>query len=95
MNEKYEEHIKQCWNFSNKIVEKNLELDGVIGSNIKIKVFEKILTPFHYFEAPEDRQNQKPSEAQLKYAKSLKIKNPEEYTRAELSRKIKEALKDD
>jgi len=92
MNANYAEHVKQCWQFSDTTTTKVLDLDGVIAANIKLKIFEKCLSPFHYFADGGEKQDPKPSEAQIKYAKSLKIKNPENYTKKELSKMIKEAI---
>ena len=92
--ERYLDHIKECWNFTKLAVEDELRLSGVVATNIKIKIFEKYLSPYHYFLEDKEKQTPNPTEAQIKYAKSLKIKNPENYTKKTLSEKIKEVLND-
>jgi hypothetical protein len=95
MNETYAEHIKKCLQFSEATTEKVLGLDGIFATNIELKIFEKCLSPYYYFSENREKQDPKPSDAQIKYANSLKIKNPESYTKRDLSKKIKEVLVND
>jgi hypothetical protein len=91
-NEKYVNHINQCWRFSEKTVEEELQLEGIIATNIKLKIFEKCLIPYHYFIEGNVKQEQKPTDKQLKLAKKLEIQNPESYTKDTISKKIDEVL---
>jgi len=93
--EEYKKHIKQSWYFSNNIVENTLKIKGVLATNLKLKIFEKITTPLHFFQQGQNKNKPKPTEAQIKYAKSLDIENPKSYTKKELSEKIKEVLSND
>jgi len=95
MNNEYIKHIKKCWDFSETTVEKELKINGVAATNIKIKIFEKILTPLHYFQQENTDQEPKPTDKQMKLAKKLGIKNPENYTKKSISEKINEVLQND
>jgi len=94
MNEKYEEHLKKCWGFAEKSTEEILQLEGNLATNIKIKIFEKCVSPYHYF-LENKQQEPPPTPKQLKLAKKLGIKNPESYTKETISQKIDEVLSND
>jgi len=92
--EKYIEHIKERWNFARKTVLEKLELKNHIADNIAITIFEKCVSPYHYFIGnDETNDDEKPTKKQIHYAKKLGIKDPEFYTKKDLSNKIDEVTK--
>lgn len=92
--EKYKEHIKERWSFARKIVLETLELKNHIADNIAITIFEKCVSPYHYFSSESNEQNEdKPTMKQIAYAKRLGIKDPEFYTKESLSEEIDKVTK--
>ena len=90
--EKYKEHIKDCWDAS---LEASREIFDYASDtelkNIRLAIFDKLLTPFHYFTPKEDikeNNDEPPTEKQISYANKLGIPNPEQYTKMELAREI-------
>jgi len=94
MNEKYVKHIKKCCDFAETTVDKELLLEGIISTNLKLKLFDKCASPYHYFLEDEPKEP-KPTEKQIEYAKKLGIKNPETYTKKTLSKKIDGVLQNE
>jgi len=91
----YVEHLKERWGFSLETAEKELGQKTHVATNLALSIFDKCASPYYFFVEDREKQNPQPSEAQVKYAKSLKIEKPETYTRKELSQKIKEMLAND
>lgn len=89
--EKYINHIKESWSFAQETSEKSLNLKGHVATNVALKIFEKCASPFHYF-SQETKQEEKPTEKQLAYAKQLGIENPESYPKKILRQKITEVV---
>ena len=89
----YIEHIRERWSFAKRVSEDELELTNHVATNVAISIFDKVVSPYHYFlqntgAAP--ITDDPPTEKQLSYAKKLGIENPESYTKKELSKKIDE-----
>jgi len=81
----YIEHIKQANDFTKRAIREN----GIPPEFARV-IFEKCLTSHHYFIKNNKTDGDKPSERQLKFANDLKIENPEQYNKKELSELIKE-----
>jgi hypothetical protein len=93
--EKYEEHVKKGWSFAKKTAE-TLTDDEHLRSELAVKIFDKLVSPLHYFlqgNRSGEPSIQPPTERQIEFARNLEIKNPEKFSREELSKKIDEALK--
>ena len=91
--EKYKQHIKEGWCFAQKTANE-LASESDLRPKLALAIFEKIVSPLHYFlQDGEQGASQPPSEQQLKFAYVLGIVNPEQYSKQELSLKIGEALK--
>ena len=88
--EKYLEHIKERWSFATKTVEKELELKNHVATNVALSIFDKTVTPYHYFVVDNKTMDEKPTGKQITYAKKLGIIDPEKYTKKTLSEKIDE-----
>jgi len=88
-NEKeYEDHIKESWEFANKTANNtNSEMKGKLA----LIIFEKTCSPHHYFRQNGNQDNDGPTMKQINYAKKLGIKEPEKYTKQELSKQIERA----
>jgi len=93
--EEYKKHIEEGWNFSKRSAEAIAE-DERIKSELALKIFERVCSPYHYFLKEYESGTSEfvsPSDKQIKYAKDLNIENPEKYSKDELSKKIDEVLK--
>jgi hypothetical protein len=92
-NKEFENHVKEGWCFAKEVTEKILKLEGHKATNVELIIFEKCLSPLYYFiqDATVKTTEEKPTEKQIKYAKSLGIENPEHYSKKEISKKIDEA----
>jgi len=93
--EKYEEHVKKGWIFAKKTAE-NLTDDERLRSELAVKIFDKLVSPLHYFlqgNGSGEPTAQPPTERQIEFAKKLEIQDPEKFSREELSKKIDERLK--
>ena len=88
--EKYLDHIKERWSFATKTAEETLELKNHLATNVALSIFEKRVTPYHYFVEDNKTTDDPPTEKQIFYAKKLGIENPESYTKKTLSEKIDE-----
>jgi hypothetical protein len=88
----FEKHIREGWNFSQKMVKDALKLEGHVATNVSLAIFEKYISPRYYF--VKDTQGDPPTEKQINLAKKLGISKPEQYTKKELSKKLSEALDD-
>ncbi|MCJ7571838.1 MAG: hypothetical protein MUO82_08185 [Candidatus Thermoplasmatota archaeon] len=88
---KFEEHIIEGWTFSKKIVENILKVEGHIAANLELSIFEKYVSPFFYFTA---RGDIKATERQIILAKKLGIKDPEQYSKKEMQKKLSEVIDD-
>ena len=82
---KYEEHIKESWEFATKTAGST---NAEMKSKLALLIFEKTCSPHHYFIQNESQDPDKPTSKQLKYAKQLGIKNPAGYTKQALSNEI-------
>lgn len=91
-NESYINHIKDGWRFATQTAEEDLKLKNHVKTNVTLIIFEKVLSPLHYFLQDTNTQEPKPTEKQIKYAKKLNIENPESYTKKTLSEKISEVV---
>ena len=94
MNAEYEEYVKKRWRFSNKLA-KELVDNEQLQATLSIEIFSKSCSPLYYFQEDNDGDeevSQPPSARHIKYARDLKIENPEQYTKNELSKKIDEVL---
>lgn len=87
--EEYENHIKESWNFAQETI-KSLDIEGHIAANATLIIFEKRVSPYHYYlkNTSGESKEEKPTEKQITYAKKLGIDNPESYTKKTLSEKI-------
>ena len=90
---KYIDHIKERWNFSKKTSEEELQLKNHIATNVALSIFDKCLSPYHYFIEGNETKEEPPTEKQINYAKKLEIENPESYTKKTLSEKIDDVVK--
>jgi hypothetical protein len=88
--EKYLDHIKERWSFARKTVLETLELKNHLADQIAVTIFDKTVSPYHYFVEDNGTTDDKPTKKQIAYAKKLKIKDPEFYTKKDLSNKIDE-----
>jgi hypothetical protein len=88
--EEYTNHITQSWKFAEKLASK-LNASEHRALNIALVIFEKCISPYHYF-LQNGSEKPKPTSKQIKYANNLGIKNPETYTKEALSNKISEVL---
>jgi len=89
----YIKHIKESWEFAKKTAEEELKLQNQMGTNVALTIFDKCVSPYHYFKKDSEPQVDKPSMKQIAYAKKLGIKDPEFFTKKELSDKIDEVTK--
>ena len=90
----YLEHIKERWQFSKHVSEKELKLKNHTATSIALSIFDKVVSPYHYFiqdSGTSSKVDEPATEKQISYAKNLGIDNPESYTKKELSKKIDEA----
>jgi len=85
----YGNHIKESWNFAQETT-KSLGIEGHIATNATLIIFEKRVSPYHYYlkNINDKSEEEKPTEKQISYAKKLGIDNPESYTKKTLSEKI-------
>ena len=90
----YIEHIKERWSFAQKTVEEQLKLKNHVATNVALSIFDKCLSPYHYFLGEDVTTNgDSPTEKQIAYAKKLGISDSESYTKSKLSEKIDEVVK--
>lgn len=88
VEEEYKKHIKDAWKFANEVADELA--DGIIQTRLALRVFDKCLSPKHYFlqnisgEQPKG-EGTLPSKKQIKFAEDLGIENPEQYSKSELS----------
>ncbi len=90
---KYADDVTKKWEFAKTLAAKILKVEGHKAFNLALAIFSKMDTPYHFFEKSNTPQDV-PSEKQIKYAESLKISNPEKYTRKDLGTKIREVVGD-
>jgi len=93
--EKYKEHVKKGWCFAQETANE-LADDKQLRSKLAMAIFDKIVSPLHYFlqgNGSSETVPQPPSEKQIAFAKQLGIQDPEKSSREELSQKIDETLK--
>ncbi len=93
--QKYKEHVKKGWCFAQETANE-LASENDLRSKLALAIFEKIVSPLHYFlqgNVSEKPVSQPPTEKQIAYAKQLGIQDPGKFSREELSDKIDEALK--
>ena len=94
--EEYKKHIKEAWDFATNTVDNELGEKNHIASNLKVNLFDKMVSPYHYFikdnSNGKEPSDEKPTQKQLYLAKKLSIEKPESYTKKSLSDKIDEAL---
>lgn len=91
-NEKeYVEHIKESWTFAIKTAQDELKQQNHTATNLALHIFEKCVSPYHYFIKDNDPDELKPTDKQIAYAKKLGIEKPETYTRKNLSEAIDDA----
>jgi hypothetical protein len=88
----YIKHLKESWKFAQETTENELKIKGHTSVNVALEVFKKVCTPYHFFLQGMKQSDEKPTEKQLKYAESLDIENPGQYTKQQLSKKIKEKV---
>lgn len=79
MRKKFINHIKTSRELAKNTTEETLKLDGQIADHIAAIIFEKCVTPYHYFTQNDKNQESKPIAKQLGYAQKLKIIDPETY----------------
>ena len=85
----YIDHIKESWCFSKEVTENELKLRDHIAADVAVSIFDKIVSPYHYF-VDDKNVDDSPTEKQINYALKLGIENPETYTKKTLSEKIEE-----
>jgi protein-tyrosine-phosphatase len=93
--EKYKEHVKKGWCFAQETANE-LASESDLRSKLALAIFEKIVSPLHYFlqgNGSGEPTLQPPTEKQIEFARKLEIQNPEKFSREELSKKIDEILK--
>ena len=97
--EEYIKHIKESWEFSRKITNETLNLEGHLGTDLILSIFKKCCNPYHCFlqnikdaEKLKTKLSNKPTDSQVIFARKLKIRNPRSYIKKSLSKKIDETL---
>jgi protein-tyrosine-phosphatase len=87
--EKYKEHVKKGWCFAQDTANE-LASESDLRSKLALAIFEKIVSPLHYFLQGNGsgESSRPPTEKQVAYARKLGIKNAESYSKEQLSEKI-------
>lgn len=87
----YVDHIKESWSFAQQTAQEKLDQKNHTAINLALSIFDKMLSPYHYFIQNKNNEEPKPTDKQIEYAKKLDIKNPETYTKKTLSEAIDKA----
>ena len=92
--EEYEKHLNEGWYFATGVAEKLIGKDDKdLQFQIAKMIFKLSCSPYHYFLqncGKDEPKWEPPTEKQIAYAHKLGIKNPESYSKEELSAKIDE-----
>jgi hypothetical protein len=91
----YSEHVKECWTFSQRLAKEiAVKENKDQPSNLEFSIFDKCCSPYYYFiQNDEQKQTpQPPSEEQIAYSKHLGIKDPEKFSKKQLSVEIEKAV---
>ncbi len=91
-NEEYKKHIEESWHYANSAVN-NLADDEKTRNELALMVFEKMCSPYHYFQQNETNNEPSPTERQINFAKKLGITKPEKMTKQQLSDEINKKMK--
>lgn len=89
--DEYKNHIKEAWKFAEETAK---EISKGMMPQISIVLFEKLVSPYHYFiqniSGDKTELSGKPTEKMCNFAKDLGMKNPEQHTFDEVSDYIDE-----